>query len=57
MFGSVESVKVVSDVYFFVFGEVVEVNSEFMELFGLVNKGLFEEGWMMKFKFKDFVEV
>ncbi|XP_024382051.1 uncharacterized protein [Physcomitrium patens] len=56
-FGSVESVKAVSDVYSPVSGEVVEVNSELTESPGLVNKGPFEEGWMMKLKLKDPAEV
>lgn len=56
-FGSVESVKAVSDVYAPVSGEIVEVNSELTESPGLVNKGPFDEGWMMKLKVKDPAEV
>lgn len=56
-FGSVESVKAVSDVYSPVSGEIVEVNSELSESPGLVNKGPFEEGWMMKLKVKDPSEI
>lgn len=36
-FGLVESVKVVSEVYSFVFGEVVEINSFFLEIFEIVS--------------------
>jgi glycine cleavage system H protein len=49
-FGSVESVKAVSDVYAPVSGEIVEANSELTESHGLVNKSPFDEGWMMKLK-------
>ncbi|KAG0599097.1 hypothetical protein M758_12G127600 [Ceratodon purpureus] len=56
-FGSVESVKAVSDVYSPVSGQIVEVNSELTESPGLVNRGPFGEGWMMKLKVKDPSEV
>lgn len=56
-FGSVESVKAVSDVYAPVSGEIVEVNSELTESPGLVNKAPFDEGWMLKLKLKNPAEV
>ena len=56
-FGSVESVKAVSDVYAPVSGEIVEVNSELTESPGLVNRGPFDHGWMMKLKLKDPAEA
>jgi len=56
-FGSVESVKAVSDVYAPVSGEIVEVNSELTESPGLVNQGPFEKGWMLKLKVEDPAQV
>jgi glycine cleavage system H protein len=56
-FGVVESVKAASDIYSPISGEVVAVNSELAESPALVNKGPFDEGWIMKVKLKDDEEV
>eukprot|EP00243_Klebsormidium_subtile_P003107 TRINITY_DN16258_c0_g1_i1.p1 TRINITY_DN16258_c0_g1~~TRINITY_DN16258_c0_g1_i1.p1 ORF type:complete len:163 (+),score=38.68 TRINITY_DN16258_c0_g1_i1:140-628(+) len=49
-FGVVESVKAASDVYSPVSGEVLERNDTLTETPALVNKGPFDEGWMLKVK-------
>lgn len=49
-FGTVESVKTVSDLYAPVAGEVVEVNSELNSQPELVNEDPYEKGWIMKIK-------
>jgi len=49
-FGTVESVKTVSDVYAPVSGEVVEVNSALANASETVNSDPFGEGWMIKIK-------
>ncbi|GAQ80855.1 GLYCINE DECARBOXYLASE COMPLEX H [Klebsormidium nitens] len=49
-FGVVESVKAASDVYSPVTGEVVERNDSLTETPALVNKGPFDDGWMLKVK-------
>lgn len=46
-FGSVESVKAVSELYLPVAGKVVETNSALADSPELVNKAPYEEGWMI----------
>ena len=52
-FGTVESVKTVSDVYAPVSGEVVEANGALASASELVNSDAFGEGWMIKIKLAD----
>lgn len=47
-FGSVESVKTVSDVYAPVAGEVIDVNSKLGANSELMNSDPFGEGWLIK---------
>jgi len=49
-FGSIESVKAVSDLNAPVSGEVVEVHEELSEKLDLVSKDPYGEGWMIKVK-------
>lgn len=56
-FGTVESVKTVSDVYAPVSGEVVEVNGLLANASETVNKDPFGEGWMIKIKMADASEL
>lgn len=49
-FGSVESVKTVSDVYAPVSGEVIEVNSALASASELVNTDPYGEGYMIKIR-------
>lgn len=46
-FGTVESVKAVSDLYAPVSGEVVEVNEALEDDPGLINTDAYGEGWML----------
>ncbi len=46
-FGSVESVKAVSEIYMPVAGKVVEVNTALEDSPELVNSSPYEEGWMI----------
>ena len=50
VFGTVEAVKAVSDLYSPVTGEVVEVNKKIHDSPELVNKDPYEQGWMIKVK-------
>lgn len=50
MFGTVESVKAVSELYMPVGGEVIAVNSTLEDSPQLVNKRPYEEGWMVDVK-------
>jgi glycine cleavage system H protein len=49
-FGSVESVKAVSDIYSPVAGQVTEVNGALAETPEKVNEDPYGEGWLMKLK-------
>lgn len=50
VFGTVEAVKTVSDLFMPVAGEVVEVNSAIADNPALVNEDPYGEGWMIKVK-------
>ena len=56
-FGTVESVKAVSDLYAPVSGEVVEVNTALEDSPDSVNSGPYEAGWMIKVKASDSAQV
>ena len=52
-FGTVESVKAVSDLYTPVGGEVVEVNESLDESPEKINEDPYGEGWMVKLRVSD----
>ena len=52
-FGSVESVKTVSDLYAPVSGTVVEVNSALIDAPELVNSSPYDEGWLIRVSISD----
>jgi len=56
-FGSVESVKTVSDLYAPVAGEVLEVNPKLGAQSELVNTDPYGDGWMVKIKLADASQV
>lgn len=49
-FGTVESVKAVSELYFPIAGEVLEVNGALADSPELVNSDPYGQGWMLKVK-------
>jgi glycine cleavage system H protein len=53
IFGTVEAVKTVSDLFMPVSGEVIEVNTELADKPELVNKDPFGKGWMIRIKVTD----
>ncbi len=53
VFGTVEAVKAVSDLYSPITGEIVEVNKEIQDSPELVNKEPYERGWMIKVKIEN----
>jgi glycine cleavage system H protein len=53
IFGTVEAVKTVSDLFMPVSGEVVEVNAELADKPELINKDPFGSGWMIRIKVTD----
>ncbi len=50
VFGTIEAVKTVSDLFMPVSGEIVEVNPAIVDQPELVNKEPFEGGWLIKVK-------
>ena len=57
VFGTVEAVKTVSDLFMPLSGEVVEFNEGLEDDPENVNKDAYGEGWMIKIKFSDASEV
>lgn len=53
MFGSVEAVKTVSDLFMPVSGQVLEINPNLESNPESVNKSPYGEGWMIKIKITD----
>lgn len=56
-FGSVESVKAVSEIFTPIAGEIVEVNSELNDTPEDVNNNPYEAGWMIKVKMDNPLEA
>lgn len=52
-FGSVESVKTVSELYAPISGKVVEVNEELEDSTEFVNESPYEKAWMVKVEISD----
>lgn len=57
IFGTVEAVKTVSDLFLPVAGKVLEVNSALANNPELVNADPYGEGWMVKIEVADLAEV
>lgn len=57
VFGTIEAVKTVSDMFMPISGEVVEVNPVLEDAPELVNTDPYGEGWMIKIKFNDSSEI
>jgi len=53
VFGTVEAVKTVSDLFMPIDGEIIEVNSELEDAPETVNDSAYEKGWMIKVKVAD----
>ena len=56
-FGTVESVKAVSEIYMPVSGEVIELNESLEDSPELVNTDPYEDGWIIKVKPADVSEM
>ena len=57
VFGSVEAVKTVSDLFMPMTGEIIEINKKIIDNPELVNSDPYGEGWMIKIKIFDSNEV
>lgn len=57
VFGSVEAVKTVSDLFMPLSGEIIEFNEKLEDEPELVNSDPYGEGWMIKVKISDNTQV
>ena len=57
VFGSVEAVKTVSDLYMPVSGEVIEFNEDLEDSPEVINEDPYGKGWMIKVKMTDVSEL
>lgn len=57
IFGSVEAVKTVSDLFLPVAGEILEVNAALADAPELVNTDPYGEGWMIKMKVASLTDI
>ena len=57
IFGSVEAVKTVSDLYMPLSGEVLSFNSELEDAPEVINTDPYGEGWMIRVKISDTSEI
>ena len=56
-FGSVESVKAVSEIFMPVSGEILEINEMLEDEPELVNESCYEKGWLIKVKLDDLSQL
>jgi glycine cleavage system H protein len=57
VFGTIEAVKTVSDMFMPIGGEVIEVNEKLADTPEIVNQDPFGDGWMIKIKMNDASEL
>ena len=57
VFGSIEAVKTVSDMFMPISGEVMEFNEELSDTPEMVNSDPYGKGWMVKIKMSDASEL
>ncbi len=57
VFGSVEAVKTVSDLFMPLSGEIIEINEDLLDAPETVNNDPYEAGWMIKIKLSDVSEA
>ena len=57
VFGTVEAVKTVSDLFMPISGEVIELNEKLESEPELVNSDPYGDGWMVKIKFENKLEL
>jgi glycine cleavage system H protein len=53
IFGSIEAVKTVSDLFMPASGEIIEVNEKIADSPELINSDAFGDGWLIKVKLSD----
>ena len=56
VFGTIEAVKTVADLFMPISGEVISINDKIEDEPELINSNPFEDGWIIKIKIKDNAE-
>lgn len=57
VFGTVEAVKTVSELFLPVDGEILEFNDKLVDAPELVNEDPYGKGWIVKIKISDFIQL
>ena len=57
IFGTVEAVKTLADLYLPVSGKIVDINSSLEDVPESINKDPYDKGWIVKIQLKDSKEV
>ena len=57
VFGTVEAVKTVSDLFMPLTGEILEINSAIEETPEIINNEPYESGWIIKIKIEDINQI
>ncbi len=57
VFGTIEAVKTVSDMFMPISGEVIEVNEKLADTPEIVNKDPYGDGWMIRIKIVDSAQL
>lgn len=57
VFGSVEAIKTVSDLFMPLSGKIIETNEQLLKEPTLVNSNPFDSGWMVKIEIEDLRET
>lgn len=57
VFGSVEAVKTVSDLFMPVSGKIVETNELLLKVPTLINDNPYKDGWLIKIEIQDIAEL
>tara|TARA_B100001250_G_scaffold11086_1_gene9610 strand:+ start:986 stop:1366 length:381 start_codon:yes stop_codon:yes gene_type:complete len=56
VFGTIEAVKTVADLFMPISGEIISINDKIEDEPELINSNPFEDGWIIKIKIKDDAE-
>ena len=56
VFGTIEAVKTVADLFMPISGEIISINDKIEDQPELINSNPFEDGWIIKIKIKDDAE-
>ena len=57
IFGTVEAVKTVADLYIPLSGEIIDINTELESAPELINKDPYDKGWIIKIRIKNSLEA